>query len=276
MDSTTTTAAPASFTMSNLEAMAEKFCGKTGEGDAELVRRVLSSYLGFALKEHEKEQQQTQVGEGDSQGKPSGQGDMAGSATPPVLSTYSSIGRKRSSSARKSSKLSSAKIGPEMKSVANEVALDFLSSPEATLFVKNYNYDLEFENKKSVQMDSVRQQYIDEEDEKITASLGLIAGMNMAKALSFKNFKTTFSSTKYLRGFYNLTSGDIFMSSKFTVRADHSHVAARMTNYYLRCINPAYSALKEVPENDGNEYLEVRHTCTVLEPKDATRKTICI
>lgn len=54
------------------------------------------------------------------------------------------------------------------------------------------------------------------------------------------------------------------MKSKFTVRGDHSRVAARMVNYYLKCINPAYGTLKEAGQTDAGEYLEVLNSHSAI------------
>lgn len=49
-------------------------------------------------------------------------------------------------------------------------------------------------------MDSVLQKYSDEEDDAITASLGLLAGMDIKGTIPWTNFKPMFSSVKYLKG----------------------------------------------------------------------------
>lgn len=59
-------------------------------------------------------------------------------------------------------------------------------------------------------------------DEMITSSLGLLAGMEMKGAIPFRTFKTTFSTTKYLKGYYNLKEGDIYVKTSFMVRGNHS------------------------------------------------------
>ncbi|GMH96198.1 hypothetical protein TrST_g13192 [Triparma strigata] len=79
-------------------------------------------------------------------------------------------------------------------------ALSILSSPEAILYRKNYIKDLDFENEKVLQMDNVVQRYTDEEDAMITSGLGLIDGMEMKGAIAFRDFKTRFSATKFLKG----------------------------------------------------------------------------
>ena len=87
-------------------------------------------------------------------------------------------------------------------------ALGCLNSPEAMKFITEYNLDVDFENEKVLQMDNVVQGYMDEEDAMITSGLGLLAGMRMKGAIFFRDFKTTFSTTKYLKGYYNSRDGE--------------------------------------------------------------------
>ncbi|GMH50151.1 hypothetical protein TL16_g00704 [Triparma laevis f. inornata] len=121
-----------------------------------------------------------------------------------------------------------------------------MASPEATSFVNTYNTDLDTENKKILQMENVVHSYSDNEDVMITSALGLLAGMKMKGAIPFKNFSTTFSTTQHLKGFYNTKVGDIYGASAFTIRGNHSHVAARVANYHYRCMNPASGITKEM------------------------------
>ena len=76
-------------------------------------------------------------------------------------------------------------------------------------------------------MDNVLQTYTDGEDAMFTAAHGLLTGMNMQGAIPFKDFPITFSTTKFLKGFYNVKEGDIYAKSTLTIRGDHSRVAAR-------------------------------------------------
>ncbi|GMI07358.1 hypothetical protein TrVE_jg10068 [Triparma verrucosa] len=95
----------------------------------------------------------------------------------------------------------SNKVAPMMSQTST--ALSIFSSPEATQYIENLNKDLDFENEKVLQMDNVIQRYTEEEDAMITSGLGLIAGMEMKGAIAFSTFKTRFSATKFLKGFYN-------------------------------------------------------------------------
>ena len=104
-------------------------------------------------------------------------------------------------------------------------ALSILSSPETNLYTKNQKKDLDFENEKVMLMDNVAQGYTDEEDVMITSGLGLVSGMEMKGAIAFRDFKTTFSTTSFLKGYYNSEEGDTYGMSKFTVRSDVSRVA---------------------------------------------------
>ena len=98
--------------------------------------------------------------------------------------------------------------------------------------------DVDFENEKVSQMDNVVQEYTAAEDDIITSALNLFAGLEMKDAINFKKFKPIFSTTKYLKGCYNSSLGDIYVKSIYTVRGDHSRVAARIANYHCRCYNP--------------------------------------
>ena len=89
----------------------------------------------------------------------------------------------------------------------------------------------------------------------ITSGLGLIAGMEMKGAIAFRDFKTRFSTTKFLKGYYNSKEGDIYGMSEFTVRGDVSRVAARISNYWYHCTNPAFGLSKETLL-DNEVYLE--------------------
>lgn len=119
-------------------------------------------------------------------------------------------------------------------------ALAVFSLPEANLFIENLNKDIEFENEKVIQMDNVAQTYSEAEDGMISTASGLMQDMKLKGAISFTDFKTTFSSTKFQRGFYNTKEGDIYCISTFTARGNHSRVAARLVNYNYNCMNPAF------------------------------------
>ena len=68
------------------------------------------------------------------------------------------------------------------------------------------------------------------------------------------DYKTTFSAQKFLKGFYNQKEGDIYVLSNYNIRGDHSAVAARMTNYYAHCYNPAFVEENKIREK---QYLEI-------------------
>ncbi|GMH68152.1 hypothetical protein TL16_g04862 [Triparma laevis f. inornata] len=138
-------------------------------------------------------------------------------------------------------------------------ALSVLSSPEAKLYIDNRNTDLNFKNEKVLQMDNIIQHYTDKEDEMISSGIGLLRGMEMKGAIPFKNFKTKFSATSFMQGFYNAKDGDIYGRAEYTARGDHSRVAARLTNYWLKCFNPALGAPEE-EELEDEVYLELPNT----------------
>eukprot|EP00519_Triparma_laevis_P003739 CAMPEP_0182519596 /NCGR_PEP_ID=MMETSP1321-20130603/45181_1 /TAXON_ID=91990 /ORGANISM="Bolidomonas sp., Strain RCC1657" /LENGTH=426 /DNA_ID=CAMNT_0024727579 /DNA_START=233 /DNA_END=1508 /DNA_ORIENTATION=- len=196
-------------------------------------------------------------------------------------------------------------------------ALSVLSSPDATMYRKNYNKDLEIESEMVRQMNNELQMYTDEEDEMITSALGLNSGLKMKGAIPFQDFKSTFSTTKFVGGFYNSKLGDIYSTSTlyaawepqlgsgkafelflplhepgiwsnertigqrrdisklgdiyavstFTLRGNHSWVAARLTNYHYHCKNPAFGVMKE---ELGNEeiYLEVPNKHSMVYKRD--------
>ncbi|GMH84238.1 hypothetical protein TL16_g09862 [Triparma laevis f. inornata] len=125
--------------------------------------------------------------------------------------------------------LNSSKIVP-MQGAASTIST-FLNSSKALTFFENYNKDIDFENEKIMLMDNIVQSYSDSDDVMITSALGLNAGMSMKGAIPFKNFSTTFSTMKFLKGFYNSREGDIYAKSNFTIRGNHSHAAARFANY---------------------------------------------
>ena len=114
---------------------------------------------------------------------------------PLIASEYSSIG-KTLKSARRISKLMSNKIVPQQS--ATSAALMFLNSPDSELHVNKYNEDVEFENKQIVQMDSVPQQYTEEEDNMISSAIGLMEGMKIKGAIPFRgeNYSNALASLR--------------------------------------------------------------------------------
>ncbi|GMH82328.1 hypothetical protein TrST_g12551 [Triparma strigata] len=175
----------------------------------------------------------------------------------------SSIGRTRSKTTRVTL-MGSRKIVP-MDTQAS-AALSILTSPEANSFITDFNKDIDFENDKVRQMDNVQQIYSDKEDDIITSGLGLLSGMDMEGAITFKNFKTTFSTTKFLMGFFNSKSGDVYAKSALTLRGNHSLVAARMTNFFHHCKNPAFTRSKEHAAVEES-YLEVPNSHSAIYRK---------
>ncbi|GMI11299.1 hypothetical protein TrVE_jg2985 [Triparma verrucosa] len=149
----------------------------------------------------------------------------------------------------------------------SSTALGILSSPDAVKFTKAYNKDLEIESDMVLQMDNELQIYTDEEDEMINSALGLNSGLNMKGAIPFQDFKSTFSTTTFFRGFYNTKLGDIYSMSTCTLRGNHSWVAARLTNYYYLCMNPAFGVQKEYVAGE-NEYLEVPNKHSMVFKED--------
>ncbi|GMH88099.1 hypothetical protein TL16_g11056 [Triparma laevis f. inornata] len=134
--------------------------------------------------------------------------------------------------------MKSSKISPMQSSTSTVLAV--LSSPEANQFIQDQNKDIDFENDKIMMMDNIAQVYTEEEDAAIESALGKLSGMDMAGAIPFTNFSTTLSTTRYMKGFYNYKEGDIYVKSAFTIRGDHSQVAARLSNHYYKCRNPAF------------------------------------
>ncbi|GMH51841.1 hypothetical protein TrLO_g2011 [Triparma laevis f. longispina] len=135
---------------------------------------------------------------------------------PRILSGYSSV-RALSAASRKTF-MQSLKIVPLTDN--KSTALAVLNSPEATEHINNFNHDLKFENEKVLHMNNTLQKYIPAEDEMISSGLGLIAAAKLKGAIPFREFKTTFSATSFLRGYYNYDEGDIYQFSIFTVRVD--------------------------------------------------------
>ncbi|GMI13858.1 hypothetical protein TrVE_jg10921 [Triparma verrucosa] len=90
----------------------------------------------------------------------------------------------------------------------------------------------------------------------INSAIGLNSGLKMKGAIPFRDFKPTFSTTKFFRGFYNTKLGDIYSMATCTLRGNHSWVAARLTNYHYHCKNPAFGVMK-AQLGEEEIYLEV-------------------
>ena len=154
-----------------------------------------------------------------------------------------SIGKVKSTPTRYTLITSKHRIVPvERQSL---MAPSILSSPEAIMYTKNHNKDLEIESEMVRQMNNELQIYTDEEDEMINSAIGLNSGLKMKGAIPFQDFKSTFSTTKFVGGFYNFKLGDIYSMATCTLRGNHSWVAARLTNYHYHCKNPAFGVMKE-------------------------------
>ena len=130
-------------------------------------------------------------------------------------------------------------------------------------------------------MSATEQIYTAEENKKASSGLGLITGMNMEGAITFKNFRTTFSTHKFLKGFYNANAGDIYVKSYFTVRGAYNQVAARVANYYHKSKNPAFKRSEHI-NLDEESYLEVPNDHSMIAvqhfsfpPPLADREGIC-
>jgi hypothetical protein len=245
-----------------LRSRVEQFVSENkgnGDADAEICRDMMSSFLYFAQVNPLTDDAALVKG---SQDKPDSPASMSPSS--PKRSDgqkkFSSIGRILSDRAP-TIRIRRIQIAPMMSQTST--ALSIFSSPKANQHIENLNKDLDFENEKVLQMDNVVQKYTDEEDAMITSGLGLIAGMEMKGAISFRDFKTTFSATKYLRGYYNSKDGDIYGMSSYTVRGDVSMVAARLTNYWADCYNPAFAASEETSRED-RFYLEVPNSHSAI------------
>ncbi|GMH65111.1 hypothetical protein TrLO_g5212 [Triparma laevis f. longispina] len=204
-----------------------------GDVEKEISRDLMASFLDFMLKQNKNlEKTRGEVPLAPLASDPGNPNthlrDIALSSTSlgKVLSKRTSI-----------TPMQSNKIMP-MLSETSSIA-DFLNCPEPFLFTGNFNKDLETESKTVLRMDNIIQKYTNEEDAMITSSSGLIAGMNMKGVIPFKEFSTTFTTTKFQRGFCNRKEGDIYSISKFTARGNHSRVATRLVKYNYFCKKPS-------------------------------------
>ncbi|GMH90820.1 hypothetical protein TrST_g3882 [Triparma strigata] len=179
---------------------------------------------------------------------------VTSSAPHPIVSSVSSVGKilsSKSSVARKKNNT----IVPLIENLAS-TAFSVLNSPNAMMYMENKRRDNEFEEKKIDLMDNKIQSYTHEEDEMFTLAQGLLSSIKMKGAIQFKNYKKTFSQTLTFQGFYNLKEADIYIKATYKVRGNHSHVAARFTNYYSTCMNPAFGAMKEA-DDEATDFLEI-------------------
>ena len=159
--------------------------GNIGEEAREHTSGTLHAFFGFIS--HTLETQQASIGSPDKETRqPSTQPN-----NPQGFSSSETIHAKNS--VVKLFKLRS-KIAPDVVSTSS-TALSCLSSPEASLFIENNNKDVDYENKKVIQMSATEQIYTAEENKKASSGLGLITGMNMEGAITFKNFRIRFSTT---------------------------------------------------------------------------------
>ena len=217
--------------------MLDKF---TGDADAERCRELMAAFLDYFKA---KARNFNETGEtGEMQKKtaivPTLNTAMSVSMPPsPKLNDkFSSIGRikfKRTTTIR----IKNNKISPMMSQTSTALSV---TSPEANQYIENNNKDLDFENDRALQMDNVVQRYTDKEDAMITSGLGLISGMEMKGAIALRDFKTTFSATKLLKGYYNSKEGDIYSMSNFKVRGDVSRVAARVYQLSLQILQSRF------------------------------------
>ncbi|GMH96239.1 hypothetical protein TrVE_jg6456 [Triparma verrucosa] len=208
------------FTLPQLEEAVGQFCLDskfTGDADAERCRELMAAFLGYFKTNAPALNETSEAGEMQTAIVPANHTASKPPPSPKQNDKFSSIGRIKSKRTTVT-RLKSNKISPMMSQTST--ALSIFSSPEANLYTKNYNLDLDFENDKVLQMDNVVQRYTDEEDVMIRSGLGLIAGMEMKGAIAFREFKTTFSTTKFLKGYYNSKEGDIYGMSNFTVRGN--------------------------------------------------------
>lgn len=152
-----------------------------GDGDFEYAQLLLAAFFSFARNS-------TDGSNGDENGKDE-EGTLAivsanTSRARQSVNQFSSIGKTKTSRTSFSAMMSSSKIAPLTDE--KSTSLSCLSTPDATSFVKNYNADLEYENKKVQQMDNELKKYTVDEDASISSALGLIAGMKMEGAIPFK------------------------------------------------------------------------------------------
>ena len=249
------TSSPVSFTLSQLEHLAAQYMlqsKKFGDHDRDFANELLSDFLGYA-KSADKVATGAPAANRNTPKTINTHTNIIGPHTGNSTSGFSSVGKILSKPTR-AAIVKSNKVVPIQNQ--KSAALSVLSSPEAILHIENYNKDLDIENEKVINMDNVVQTYSDAEDGIIDTARGLLKGMKLKGAIPFSDFKTTFSTTKFQKGFYNTKEGDIYSMANFTARGNHSQVAARLVNYNYHCKNPAFGTLKEQHDKD-EEYLEV-------------------
>ncbi|GMH83489.1 hypothetical protein TL16_g09612 [Triparma laevis f. inornata] len=248
------------FTVPQLEILAKNFLvpGKASSSVSDIYGRAVSEFLEYIKAES----RLSEIEEGRTSTlaqqttiapvvKTQASNTAAGVTAPSIKPK--SIGNSLSIPTR-ATLLESAKIVPFDSSPST--ALSFLDSPEAVVYKENYNRDVEYENETILQMDNISQGYDEKEEEIIAAGIGIIEGLKMKGAIPFQSFSTTFSSTRFLKGFYNSNEGDIYNKTIFTVNGSHSRVAARVAHYFYECKNPAFIRSKAASLAD-QVYLEV-------------------
>ena len=269
--------AKSSIEVGRLERLGKAYLTQVAEAnaDTEVAIRVLQGYLGY-IKSSLEEEEDLSVPNPQSSSVPNPVLLYVSSSEPlssasvstirdpgiallPALSAspYTSIGRTLSASP--SHRLSALerinKIVPHI--VPKSAEVKFLESPESMMYVTRFNADVIYENKIVLQIDNVVQLYTEDEDEIVASAIGLLAGLNMKGAIPYRNFKTTFSSCSHLKGYLNTSEGDIYALATFFVSGFHSRVAARLTNYFMKCYNPAFRGSTEFSTTDEKDYLDV-------------------
>ncbi|GMH66180.1 hypothetical protein TrST_g11454 [Triparma strigata] len=250
------TSSPVSFTLSQLEHLAANYLLQSknfGDHDREFANELLIDFLGYA-KSADKVATGAPEANSHTLKTINTNTSIIGPQTGNSTSGFSSAGKILSKPTR-ATMIKSNKV--VLVQNQKSAALSVLSSPEAILHIENYNKDLDIENEKVINMDNVVQIYSDAEDGMIETARGLLKGMKLKGAIPFSDFKKTFSTTKFQKGFYNTKEGDIYSKSNFTARGNHSQVAARLVNYNYNCRNPAFGVLKAQKDTTGDEYLEV-------------------
>ena len=248
--------AKSSIEVGRLERLGKAYLTQVAEAnaDTEVAIRVLQGYLGYIKSSLEEEEDLSDDEDSKKKTSPVPNPAYVSSSEPmssasvstirdpgiallPALSAspYTSIGRTLSASPshRLSALERSNKIVPHV--VPKSAEVKFLESPESMMYVKRFNADVTYENKIVLQIDNVVQLYTEDEDEIVASAIRLLAGLNMKGAIPYRNFKTTFSSCSHLKGYLNTSEGDIYALATFFVSGFHSRVAARLTNYFMKC-----------------------------------------
>ncbi|GMH64861.1 hypothetical protein TL16_g04058 [Triparma laevis f. inornata] len=244
------------ISLAKLESLTQQFLvqGKIiAEADREFATALLSCFFNFAVASAEGESNGESKAESKAESENPFQQSPSSQLSRKQISQldfsqpdFSSIGKVVSKNGtKKLNKIVPLHSKSFIDHTASSTTAGALGTPEATVFVKNLNVDAEIESATALQMDAVPQTYTEAEDEMIVTAAALNTTLKMKGAIPYKEYKTTFSTTKHLRGFYNDKEGDIYTTASFTIRGNHSHVAARFFNYNYHCTNPAFGQMNK-------------------------------